>query len=114
MSSTPKELDPIKTCFYAAWFGIQEKKALRKSSPDGFDEVYNLRAFAGRITAHLFKKEPADYSDDDLKLLTTLVRISVGIGALLRGNFNMQARDGTTERSVAEAIQSMEDEWSQA
>lgn len=114
MSSTPPDPDPIKTCFYAAWFGMQEKRALRKSSPDGFDEVYNLRAFAGRISAHLFKKEPADYSDDDLKLLATLVRISVGIGALLRGNFTINGKDGGVEKSIQAAIENMEQDWSQA
>lgn len=106
--------DPIKTCFYAAWFSPAEKKSLKKSSPDGFDEVYNLRAFAGRITAHLFKKEPADYSDDDLKLLGILVRVSVGIGALLRGNFTIKGRDGGMERSIEEAIENMQQDWSQA
>ena len=110
----PNPDDPIKDCYYSRWFSTREKRDLRKGSPDGGDEVANLRAFAGRITAHLSQKGPAEYSDEDLKLLGILVRISVGIGALLRGNFNMQSRDGTNERSIADAIQSLEDEWSQA
>jgi hypothetical protein len=107
-------LDPIKNCFYAPWFAALEKKALKKSSPDGFDEVYNLRAFAGRLTCHLSQKEPGEYTDEDLKLLNSLVRISVGIGALLRGNASLQGRGGSVDKAIEAAIDGMEAEWSQA
>ena len=104
MPANPNTLDPVKNCFYARWFAAAEKKGLKKSSPDGFDEVYNLRSIAGRLTCHLSKKEPAEYSDGDLKLLNTLVRISVGIGALLRGSVIIQSRDGSAQKSLQAAI----------
>ena len=100
--------------FYSPSFSAEETRRLKKSSPDASDEVANLRAFAGRITRHLSQKEPGEYSDHDLKLLTQLVRISVGIGALLRGNASLQARDSNVERSIEEAIRSMEEDWSLA
>jgi hypothetical protein len=106
--------NPIKDCFYARWFTAQEKRDLKKSSPDGCDEISNLRCFAGRITRHLSQKEPAGFSDEDLKLLNTLVRISVGIGALQRGNATRQGKEARLEKSIEEAIESMEEDWSQA
>jgi hypothetical protein len=114
MPAGPKAPDPIKTCFYSPWFAPLEKRWLKKSSPDGCDEVYNLRSLAGRLTAHLSRKEPGEYSDADLKLLTTLVRISVGIGALLRGNASLAGREGRLDQSIERAIESLEGEWSQA
>jgi hypothetical protein len=114
MPEKTESLDPIKNCFYARWFAALEKKSLKKSSPDGCDEIYNLRAFAGRLTCHLSHKEPGEYTDEDLKLLNSLVRISVGIGALLRGNASLQGRDGRVEKAIEEAIEGMEEEWSQA
>jgi hypothetical protein len=110
----PESIDQIKTCFYVRWFSLLEKKWLKKSSPDGFDEVYNLRAFAGRLTSLLCQKEPAEYTDKDLKLLATLVRISVGIGALLRGNATIQGKSGNPDRSLDAALDSLEEDWSQA
>jgi hypothetical protein len=114
MPTIPAQLDPIKNCFYTRWFSLPEKRWLKKSSQDGCDEVYNLRTFAGRLTSHLSGKEPAEYTDDDLKLLNSLVRISVGIGALLRGNASLQSKDGRLDKSIAEAIEGMEEDWSQA
>jgi hypothetical protein len=105
---------PSETNFYCHSFSMEEKRRLKKSSPDASDEVANLRTFAGRITRHLSRKEPEEYNDQDLKLLTQLVRISVGIGALLRGNASLQARDSNVERSIEEAIRSMEADWSLA
>jgi hypothetical protein len=114
MPAKTEDDDPIKDCFYARWFTGEERRQLKHSSPDGQDEVTNLRTFAGRLTRHLSQIEPADYSSDDLKLLTSLVRISVGIGALLRGNASLQGRDGRLDRSIEEAIESLEEDWSQA
>jgi hypothetical protein len=114
MPPQPQTQDPIKNSFYARWFSAEEKRYLKKSSPDGSDEITNLRIFAGRITRHLSRKDPQEYSDDDLKLLTQLVRISVGIGALQRGNASLQGKDSRVEKSIEEAIQNMEEDWSQA
>jgi hypothetical protein len=111
---TEETENPIKNCFYARWFTRVEKRFLRKSSPDGCDEIYNLRTFAGRITAQLSHKDPLEYSDDDLKLINTLVKIEVGIGALLRGNVTIQGKGSPVDKSIQEAIQSMEQDWSQA
>ena len=47
-------------------------------------------------------------------MLTTLVRISVSIGALLRGNASLQDKDGRVEKPIEETIQSMENDWSMA
>jgi hypothetical protein len=105
---------PSQSSFYTRWFNPEEKRYMKKSSPDGSDEVANLRAFAGRITRHLHRLEPCEYSDTDLKLLTQLVRISVAIGTLLRGNASLQGRDSQVEKSIEEAIRSMEEDWSQA
>jgi hypothetical protein len=106
--------DAFKNSFYARWFTAEEKRTLKKSSPDGSDEISALRTFAGRITRHLSSIDPGQYSDDDLKLLNTLVRIAVGIGALQRGNVSIQAKDARVEKSIEEAIQGMEEDWSQA
>ena len=108
------EPNPITQCFYARWFTPAEKRFLRKSSPDGCDEIYNLRSLAARITAQLSHKEPLEYSDDDLKLLNTLVKIEVAIGALLRGNVAIQAKGGKVDKSIEEAIQGLEQDWSLA
>jgi hypothetical protein len=102
---TKKPENPINKCYYARWFSAEEKRFLKKSSPDGCDEIANLRTFAGRLTRHLSRREPAEYSDDDLKLLTTLVRLSAGIGTLQRGNATIQNREGDVEKSIEEAIQ---------
>ena len=106
--------EPIRNCFYAPWIKLQEKRDLQASSPDGLDEVYNLRVLAGRITRRLALKEPEEYNDSDLKLITALVRISVGIGALVRGNFSMHLKDGSLERELAEDVASLGEDWSQA
>jgi hypothetical protein len=111
MPSTP---DSIKNSFYARWWTSEEKRTLKKSSPDAGDEVANLRTFAGRLTRHLSRLDPGEYSNEDLKRLTMLIRISVGIGALLRGNASMQGKEGSVERSIQEAIESMEEDWSLA
>ncbi len=107
-------MSPTQTTFYLSTFSSEEKRLLKKCSPDASDEVANLRAFAGRITRHLVGKQPHEYSDLDLKLLTQLVRISVGIGALLRGNASAQVRDSHVERSIEEAIRNMDEDWSLA
>jgi hypothetical protein len=99
-----KSANPLNKCYYARWFSVEEKRFLRKSSPDGSDEVANLRTFAGRLTRHLSQREPSDYSDDDLKLLTSLVRLSAGIGTLLRGNATIQNREGDVEKALEEAV----------
>jgi hypothetical protein len=114
MPAKTEDDDPIKDCFYARWFTGEERRQLKQSSPDGQDEVTNLRTFAGRLTRHLSQIQPADYSNDDLKLLTSLVRISVGIGALLRGNFTINGKVGGVEKSIQAAIENMEQDWSQA
>jgi hypothetical protein len=105
---------PSQTNFYSRSFTPEEKRLLKKSSPDGSDEIANLRTLAGRITSHLSRVQPSAYSDADLKLLTQLVRISVGIGALLRGNASLQGKDSRVEKSIEEALRSMEDDWSLA
>jgi hypothetical protein len=114
MPIKPETQDPIKDCFYARWWTGEEKRCLKKSSPDAGDEVANLRTFAGRLTQRLSQKDPGDYSNEDLKLLTSLVRISVGIGALLRGNIGLQGKESSVEKSIQEAIESMEEDWSLA
>jgi hypothetical protein len=110
----PVPTAPLTHSYYARWWTSEEKRSLKKSSPDAGDEVANLRTFAGRLTRRLSQIDPGDYSNEDLKLLTSLVRISVGIGALLRGNASQQGRDAGVEKSIQEAIQSMEDDWSLA
>jgi hypothetical protein len=114
MPTPSKSQDPTKNNFYARWWTVEEKRFLKKSSPDAGDEVANLRTFAGRLTRRLSQIDPGEYSNEDLKLLTSLVRISVGIGALLRGNASLQGKDGGVEKSIQEAIDSMEEDWSQA
>jgi hypothetical protein len=106
--------NPITHCFYARWFTQEEKRFLKHSSPDGCDEIYNLRTFAGRITGQLSHKVPLEYSDEDLKLINTLVKIEVGIGALLRGNVTIQGRGSRVDKSIEEALQGMEQDWSLA
>jgi hypothetical protein len=69
----PQSRNPIKTCFYARWWTAEEKRGLKKSSPDAADEAANLRTFAGGLTQRLSRKDPGDYSNEDLKLLTSLV-----------------------------------------
>jgi len=101
---TKKPENPINKCYYARWFSTDEKRLLKKSSLDACDEIANLRTFAGRLTRHLSQKEPGGYNDDDLKLLTSLVRISAGIGTLQRGNATIQNREGDVEKSIEEAI----------
>jgi hypothetical protein len=96
--------DPIRDCFYARWFTREEKRYLKKSSLDGSDEVNNLRIQAGRLTEHLSRKQVSEYSDDDLKLLTSLVRISAGIGALQRGNATIQKGEDSAGRALGEAV----------
>jgi hypothetical protein len=105
---------PLKNSFYARWWTSEEKRYLKKSSPDAGDEVANLRTLAGRLTRHLARLDPGEYSNEDLKRLTVLIRISVGIGTLLRGNANMQGRENSVEKSIQEAIESMQDDWSLA
>jgi hypothetical protein len=104
----------LKDCYYAGWFSAAEKRLLRKSSPDGSDEITNLRCFAGRLTRHLAQKQPGEYGDDDLKLLNTLVKISVGIGALQRGSPGRQGRSSAVEKSIQDAIENLEADWSLA
>jgi hypothetical protein len=111
---TRRQITSLRRCFYARWFSKEEKRFLRKSTPDGSDEVHNLRTFAGRITLRLSQKDPLEYSDEDLKLVNTLVKISVGIGALLRGNVTIQGKGSNVEKSIEEALQSMEQDWSLA
>ena len=111
---TPKDPNLIKNSFYARWWTGEEKRYLKKSGPVAGDEVANLRTFAGRLSRRLSQIDPGEYSNEDLKLLTTLVRISVGIGALLRGNLSLQGKDAGVEKSIQEAIESMEEDWSQA
>ena len=106
--------NPIHNCFYARWFSGEEKRYLKKSRPDAQDEIANLRTLAGRFMRLLSQKEPAEYNDADLKLLNSLVRISIGIGALQRGDLSQHGREGRLEKSIEEAIQSLEDDWSQA
>jgi hypothetical protein len=108
----PPTSNPLKNSFYARWWTSEEKRYLKKSSPDAGDEVANLRTLAGRLTRHLSRLDPGDYSNEDLKRLTVLVRISVGIGTLLRGNASLQGRESSVEKSIQEAIESMEDDWS--
>jgi hypothetical protein len=105
---------PLKNSYYACWWTSAEKRALKKCSPDAGDEVANLRAFAGRLTRHLSMLDPGEYSNEDLKRLTMLIRISVGIGTLLRGNATMQGKDSLVERNIQEAIENMEEDWSLA
>ena len=114
MPSIPDKNNPIKNSFYARWWTSEEKRYLKKSSPDAGDEVANLRTLAGRLTRHLSQLDPGDYSNEDLKRLTMLIRISVGIGALLRGNAGMQGKEASVERSIQEAIESMDEDWSLA
>jgi hypothetical protein len=114
MPAKPESQNPIQNSFYARWWTGEEKRYLKKSSPDAGDEVANLRTFAGRLTRRLSQKDPVEYSTDDLKLLTMLIRISVGIGTLLRGNASMQGKESSVEKSIQEAIQSMDEDWSLA
>jgi len=114
MPTKPDTPNTIKGIFYARWFTAAEKRDLKESSPDASDEVANLRTFAGRLTRRLSQIDPGEYSNEDLKLLTCLVRISVGIGTLLRGNASLQGKEASVEKSIQEAIQSMEDDWSLA
>jgi hypothetical protein len=106
--------NPLTNNFYARWFTREEKRCLKKSSPDAQDEIMALRALAGRLTRHLSTRQPDEYSDHDLKLLTSLVRIAAGLGTLMRLGISLQGRDGRFEKSIEEAIQSLEDDWSQA
>jgi hypothetical protein len=100
-----------KPCFYARWFTREEKFFLKKAGPDAADEVANLRTFAGRFTRHLSAKQVPDYTDDDLKVLIQLVRISIGIGTLLRGNDAMQGKsDYRPNKSYEEGMRLMDAE----
>lgn len=101
----------LKHGFYAHWFTEDEKKNLIHGREDALDEIDNLRRFAGRITKRLAKIEPEAYSEADMKCLDTLVNINIAIGTLLRTNALITGKDSNVEKTIEDAILSMEERW---
>jgi hypothetical protein len=101
----------LKHGFYAHWFTEDETKNLEHGREDARDEIANLRRFAGRITQRLLKIEPEVYSEADMKCFDTLVNINIAIGTLLRTNALMTGKHSNVEKSIEDAILSMEERW---
>ena len=101
----------LKHGFYAQRFTDAESRNLDQARQDLLDEIAMLRIFADRIAGRLSEKEPANYSEDDLKCLNTLVNITTSIGTLMRSQALMTGKHSTVEKAIEDAVLSMKERW---
>ena len=101
----------LKHGFYGKLGPEEKAKNQEKEREDALDEIHSLRIYAKRIKERLDNKEPEKYSDADLRSINTLVEINLAIGTLLRTNALIGGKSSDVEKSIEEAIASMEERW---